>query len=515
MEDVKHEQLLMITFSRAAASEFKKRLLQLIGNAANYIEIKTFHSYCFDLLGKIGNLEKSDDILKKTVEKINSQEVEASRITKTVLVIDEAQDMDQDEFELVQVLMEKNEDMRVIAVGDDDQNIFEFRGANSKYLEQFIVKKQAVKHELVENFRSENNLVSFANNIVSHIQFRLKQTPILSHRQSNGSIKLFHYQSNHLMEPLIEDILQTKLSGTTCVLTKTNEEALQITGSLTRHGLKAKLIQSNDGFNVYQINEVRYFLKHLHLNDNAYTIGEDLWRNAKRAVAQEFKKSTKLDLLGNIIREFEAVNPRRKYKSDLEIFIREAKLEDFYHELSDTIIVSTIHKAKGKEFDHVFMMLENFAITSDQDIRLLYVGVTRAKKNLSIHHHNADFFQQMKTEGMVKIENTNSYSAPKELAIHLTFKDLWLDYFIHRQHWISYLKSGDELTVMDDACIDSKGNTICKFSKQFKTKLETLKAKNYYPKNAKVNFILFWKKENSDQELKIVLPELFFERMGS
>jgi ATP-dependent DNA helicase RecQ len=42
MEDVKHEQLLMLTFSRAAATEFKKRLLKLIGNAANYIEIKTF-----------------------------------------------------------------------------------------------------------------------------------------------------------------------------------------------------------------------------------------------------------------------------------------------------------------------------------------------------------------------------------------------------------------------------------------------------------------------------------------
>src|SRR5690606_6140499 len=41
-EDVKHEQLLMLTFSRAAATEFKKRLIALIGNAAHYTEIKTF-----------------------------------------------------------------------------------------------------------------------------------------------------------------------------------------------------------------------------------------------------------------------------------------------------------------------------------------------------------------------------------------------------------------------------------------------------------------------------------------
>ena len=50
MEDVKHEQLLMLTFSRAAATEFKKRLKTLIGNAANYVEIKTFHSFCLDAL---------------------------------------------------------------------------------------------------------------------------------------------------------------------------------------------------------------------------------------------------------------------------------------------------------------------------------------------------------------------------------------------------------------------------------------------------------------------------------
>lgn len=59
MEDVKHEQLLMLTFSRAAATEFKKRLIKLIGNAASFVEIKTFHSFCFDLLGFVGDLEKS------------------------------------------------------------------------------------------------------------------------------------------------------------------------------------------------------------------------------------------------------------------------------------------------------------------------------------------------------------------------------------------------------------------------------------------------------------------------
>jgi len=49
----------------------------------------------------------------------------------------------------------------------------------------------------------------------------------------------------------------------------------------------------------------------------------------------------------NLIKEFEAANPKYKYKSDLEIFIRESVLEDFIGENIETIFVSTIHKAKG------------------------------------------------------------------------------------------------------------------------------------------------------------------------
>ncbi len=149
----------MLTFSRAAAIEFKKRLLELIGNAANFIEIKTFHSYCVDLLGKIGTIEKSKIIIRTAIDKIKNREIELNRITKSVLVIDEAHDMDADEYLLIQTLIDYNETMRVIAVGDEDQNIFEFRGSSSKYMPKFLTEKHAVKYELAENFRSKRNLV--------------------------------------------------------------------------------------------------------------------------------------------------------------------------------------------------------------------------------------------------------------------------------------------------------------------------------------------------------------------
>ena len=123
LEDVKHEQLLMLTFSRAAATEFKKRLIDLVGNAAHYVDIKTFHSYSFDLVGKQGSLDEAKDVVRLAAEMIENGEVEASKIAKSVLVIDEAQDMGEDDFRLVQALMRQNEEMRVIAVGDDNRMV--------------------------------------------------------------------------------------------------------------------------------------------------------------------------------------------------------------------------------------------------------------------------------------------------------------------------------------------------------------------------------------------------------
>lgn len=512
MEDVKHEQLLMVTFSRAAATEFKKRLLKLIGNAANYIEIKTFHSYCFDLLGKVGSLEKSDVILKKTIEKIKNKEVEASRITKTVLVIDEAQDMDEDEYNLINALMEQNEEMRVIAVGDDDQNIYEFRGASAKYLEQFIQVNKAVKHELVENYRSKSNLVEFTNQFVKRIRHRLKDTPIIPKQTDNGKIKLVRYQSGNLITPLVHDILTTGLTGTTCVLTKTNEEALQITGLLLKHDMQAKLIQTNDGFSLYNLSEVRFFLSQLKLADDVFIISDDIWSNAKRELINKFRNSTKLEVCNNIIRDFEATNPKKKYKSDLEVFIRESKLEDFFNENGETIFVSTIHKAKGKEFDNVFLMLENFNPATDEARRQLYVAMTRAKQNLIVHL-NSNFLDNLTAENLEQFDDKEIYLPPNEIAMYLTFKDVWLDYFINRQHLVSQLISGDALTLRGDDCLNLKGQSVLKFSHQFVRQIKSMKERKYELRSAKVNFIVYWLKEGTEQEVKIILPELYFEKI--
>ncbi len=511
MEDVKHEQLLMVTFSRAAATEFKKRLFDLIGNAAAFIEIKTFHAYCFDLLGRVGSLEKSQSIISNTVEKIKSKDIETNRITKAVLVIDEAQDMDRHEFELIKTLMEHNEDMRVIAVGDDDQNIYEFRGASSEHLERFISEQQARKVELIQNYRSKANLVDFTNQFVNRISKRLKETPIIAQTKENGHVKIITHKSSNLIVPVVKHVSTSELKGSTCILTTTNDEALQIEGLLKNNNISAKLIQSNDNFHLYDLKEIRYFLDQLDFSIDKYIISDQNWRTAKLQLKNEFKVSPNFEICVNLIKDFELSNPKKKYQSDVEIFIRESKIEDFINSKVETILISTIHKAKGKEFDNVFMVLSNFNPNEDKRKRQLYVGMTRAKNNLTIHL-NGNYFDDINCENLKREYDEFLYNPAELLTIHLTHKDIWLDYFMYQQGAISKLNSGDELKVDSHGCYNSEETCIIKFSKSFQNTINLYHQKGYQLSEAKVNYILYWKKEQQPDEILIILPELKFTK---
>jgi ATP-dependent DNA helicase RecQ len=375
----------------------------------------------------------------------------------------------------------------------------------------FIKEKNATKYELIKNYRSKSNLVSFTNQFVKTIKERLKEIPIEADQTDNGKIKIVHYKNSNLITPLIDDILSTGLSGTTCILTQKNEEAFQVAGLLTKHGLQAKLIQTNDSFSLYNLSEVRFFLEQLKLDDEVFIISDDVWGNAKRKLIDKYKLSSKFEICNNLIKDFEGTNTKKKYKSDFEVFIRESKLEDFISTNGETIFVSTIHKAKGKEFDNVFLLLENFDARADEKKRQLYVAMTRAKQNLTIHL-NGNYLDKFKTEELERIENNNTFQPPKGLALHLSHKDLNLGYFKYIQKGVNTLTSGDSITISEQGCQNDKGELVLKFSKKFLDRLAEIKKSGFELKEAKVNFIVHWTDDDKKIEVKIVLPELHFEK---
>ena len=515
MEDVKQEQLLMITFSRAAVTEFKKRLLALIGNAANYIEIKTFHSYCFDILGRVGNIEKSTDIIKEAAMRIENGEVEPSKVIKTVLVIDEAQDMDEHEYRLIKALIDKNDGMRVIAVGDDDQNVYAFRGSDSKYMQNLLVRDNAKLYELIENYRSKANLVMFTNLFVGTLSRRLKKSPIMPIQGDNGTVNIVQYQSKQLIIPAINEIIHQGIYGSTCILTKTNDEALLVAGLLHRNGIRAKLIQSNERYNLYDLLEIRYFINELQFAKETYIIRDEIWENAKHLLMTRFKNSKNLHVCMQLIKDFEETNNKYKFKSDLMLFIRESSEEDFYDKNQESICIATLHKAKGREFEHVIIILSDFYNSTEEEKRLLYVGMTRAKKYLTIHYNGSyleekrDFSYDMISNIEYK-KNNILYEASNIIILQLGYKDVYLSYFYSTQRAVANLLSGDDLKVDEEGCQDQNGNHVLLFSSKFKEVVKYQESKGYHLIKAKVNHILYWQQEGNNEEILVLFPEVEF-----
>ena len=479
LEDVKHEQLLMLTFSRAAATEFKKRLIDLVGNAAHYVEIKTFHSYSFDLIGKQGNLDEAKDVVRLAAEMIENGEVEQSKIAKSVLVIDEAQDMGADDFRLVQALMRQNEEMRVIAVGDDDQNIYAFRGSDSKYMQSLVSEDGAKLYEMTDNYRSSKAVVDCANRFVKRLPGRMKCNPIKSAIGKDGKVMT--------LKSLLDS--EIKVDGITAILTRTNEETMQIAYELEQRGLHATVVQSMGGFRFGNLAEVRYFLKQFGRDE--ITISKEKWQEAKQRTLKTYASSTCLGVMNHFFADFESTR-QVYYRSDLREYVFESNIEDFISADDKSVFVSTIHKSKGREFNTVYLLSSIPDGRDLNDMRAYYVGLTRAKQNLFIVTNHPD-----------------EYSS---ISIALGMRYVWLNFFKDIKEIVLRLRSGDSLQYHDGYLQNNQGRNIIALSASGKNKLKEWTDKGYVVTSAKVSYTLAWKPQDSETEYAVCLANLVLSK---
>lgn len=142
---------------------------------------------------------------------------------------------------------------------------------------------------------------------------------------------------------------------------------------------------------------------------------------------------------------FELMN-KAKYYTDLRDFLFESSVEDFCDVSDADIVVSTIHKAKGREFDNVIMLVVEPEHYTDDIMRRLYVGMSRTKLSLTIHT-NGKIFDDIRADK--RISDPIHYPMPDEIELQLSHKDVNLGAFKEHKKTILSLRSGDTLAYHD------------------------------------------------------------------
>lgn len=547
-EETPTDQVLALTFTQSAAMELKLGLKSLAGGAANGVEIKTFNGYCMDLLGRSHIPLKTDKCIgigrdacliergcvACATEAIVEGRTEFHRITKSVLLIDEAQEMGKDEYALVRALMDRNAHMRIIAAGDDDQNIFRFKGASVKAFRKLIALKGAAKYEPVENHRSVPTVVDFSNAYVATLQNRLKSKPAISLSNDVGRVEIVEYASENFEERFVDQLIasmrqcrtmaatnaQTEENPTThhetfAVFAQTNNEASILTGILLRRGIRAKLIQSDDRIKLSNLAEMRYFMRHLNVGADASIISNEQWNNACAKLSTTYAKSACLGLCNNILRKFKALHENECLIGEFEEFLDESSFEDFQEAQENAVMVSTLHKAKGREFDSVFLFLKNMEVTNDDQRRLLFVAITRARKNVFVHCNTPVFAEVKAYATSYRIDSDENLQPPETLSFMLTYHDMHLGYFVNYKTDILRLRSGMDLKVKDEFVFAGTETGIIpvgRFSKGFSGRMKELGALGYVPMHARVSLILAWRRKEGDRDNAVLLPFITFGR---
>ncbi len=176
-------------------------------------------------------------------------------------------------------------------------------------------------------------------------------------------------------------------------------------------------------------------------------------------------------------------------------FIFESNIEDFIATDDKSVFVSTIHKAKGREFDNVYLLSPIPDGRDVNDVRAYYVGLTRAKRNLYLV--------------------TNSPTEYSSISIALNMHDVILDFFKGRKDIVLRLRSGDNLQYKDGYLLSEQSVNIIALSASGKDKLKAWTDKGYEVTSAKVNYILAWRPQDSDVEYAVCLANVVISKNGN
>ena len=419
-KSIQPENCLAITFTRRASQEMRERLNKILENKASLLNIHTFHSLCFSILKEnyeraglnedftvMSEQEKAlckdekllenalgfDDLIILTVKLLTENEdiLNTYRSRFKYVSVDEYQDIDENQYKLIRLLVQQ--DGNIFVIGDPNQAIYGFRGGDAKFFNNFTQdypETQVIN--LKNNYRSTNSIVDASNqmincfNIVS--KFDKPHEKITIHKAPTDKAEAEFIAST--IENLIGghsffSIDSQRTDGGECdysfsdfaILYRTSSQLPPIIEALKRTGMPFVKLSNN------LLCEQKPVMELINSLNDDEPICEQLI-NSNSEIDDYILK-----YLINIA----------KTSKDKNEFIHEVSLlteADTLDKRADRITLMTLHASKGLEFKCVFITgLENeilplYRAKEDKEIeeerRLLYVGMTRAKERLFLTH---------------------------------------------------------------------------------------------------------------------------------
>lgn len=275
-----------------------------------------------------------------------------------VVFVDEAQDLNQ--AQIAMVLSACKMAGRIIAVGDPAQSIYQFRGADSEAIPNFINKLQAKTLPLSVTYRCPAKVVELAKEIVPDIE--------AAENAKDGVVE----------EVPAEQILKLVRPGD-FVLSRTNAPLVKHCMALLKAGVPANIQGRDVGANLH------YFIK----KSKSKTIVQfteyvTAWREqeVKRLLAEKKDPIATIDKAECLLNLCEGTLTIKDLKETID---------KLFNDTNDhaKVIFSTTHKAKGLERDRVFVLTNTYRKgAGGEEDNLWYVAVTRSKNELYLVKKN-------------------------------------------------------------------------------------------------------------------------------
>ncbi|MDE7331184.1 MAG: DNA helicase PcrA [Lachnospiraceae bacterium] len=220
---------------------------------------------------KKSNAMDFDDLIMNTVElfKTDKEVLEGYQKRFKYIMVDEYQDTNTAQFELIRLLADAHHNLCV--VGDDDQSIYKFRGANIRNILDFEkVYPEAEVIRLEQNYRSTQNVLDAANGVIRNNKGRKRKT--LWTDKGEGNLIHFRQFDNAYEEAefVAGDVARKKRKGQAdygdcAVLFRTNAQARLLEERFVVEGIPYNVV---GGTNFYARREIKDLLAYLKTIDN-------------------------------------------------------------------------------------------------------------------------------------------------------------------------------------------------------------------------------------------------------